>query len=96
MSERASRRKGGGRAGRQEARADAAPCGALAGIATAFTRGPVRRRGGHAGGEAAHGLDRGEHALAGGAEIVLYVRPQDCFLFNTLTGKRVRKLSGGG
>jgi hypothetical protein len=38
----------------------------------------------------------GIHALAGGAEIVLYVRPQDCFLFNTLTGKRVRKLSGGG
>lgn len=38
----------------------------------------------------------GIHALAGGAEIVLYARPQDCFLFNTLTGKRVRKLSGGG
>ena len=38
----------------------------------------------------------GIHALAGGAEIVLYAQPQDCFLFNTLTGKRVRKLSEGG
>lgn len=37
----------------------------------------------------------GIHALAGGAAITLYARPHDCFLFNTQTGKRVRKLSGG-
>lgn len=37
----------------------------------------------------------GIHALPGGAAITLYARPHDCFLFNTQTGKRVRKLSGG-
>ena len=37
----------------------------------------------------------GIHAFPGGAAITLYARPHDCFLFNTQTGKRVRKLSGG-
>lgn len=37
----------------------------------------------------------GIHALPGGAAITLYARPHDCFLFNSQTGKRVRKLSGG-
>lgn len=37
----------------------------------------------------------GIHALPGGAAITLHARPHDCFLFNTQTGKRVRKLSGG-
>jgi glycerol transport system ATP-binding protein len=37
----------------------------------------------------------GIHALPRGAAITLYARPHDCFLFNTQTGKRVRKLSGG-
>ena len=41
-------------------------------------------------------LLEGIHPFPGGAQIALYARPQDCFLFNTETGKRVRKLSGGG
>lgn len=41
-------------------------------------------------------LLEGIHSFPGGAQIALYARQQDCFLFNTETGKRVRKLSGSG